>query len=301
MSDSFTIDEENFICWTGCLDDQQFYPIHVYNMSQKKKHQIIQKSRVALNILAFYCKSSGEDILYSGDDDGDLRIFLLDKTTLKFEERYIIHTKLAILEAIIIEDLFHESHLNLDNNKPVPKEENKELVIIAFTTKIPVRIYNFFGEIMHFIPEYHQELCGIINSYYDQSLLTTSIFLGFETCIRQFDWKSNRWIKEFHTKKPVNAIRFLLNFQKASRLIIYTQNLNVITITDIDTGNVIKELRLMEVADIFDICIWRSNITYLILAVKGVNDNNSIKILNLDDERWFYFKTKPKHCPFANH
>ena len=70
LTDTFTINEENFVSWTGSKDEQEFYPIHIYNHSRKKNHQIIQRSKSTINALSFYCTSSGEEILYSGDDNG---------------------------------------------------------------------------------------------------------------------------------------------------------------------------------------------------------------------------------------
>ena len=297
LSDVFTLNNENFITWTGSKDDQQFYPIHIYNQTQKKKHQIIQKSMSAINVLSFFCKPSGEEILYSGDENGDLRIFEFDKISLKFEEEFIIHTKLKILEAILIEDLFNERPFKMKNDSD-QYDKNKTLVIIGFTTKIPVRIYNVFGEIISFIPEFQQEKCGIMNYYYDELLLKTSIFLGFETCITQYDLKSNKMVMEFQTKKPVNAIRFLLDFHdEVSRLIIYAQNLNAITISSIDTGEVMQEVALNDVTEIYDICIWRSNENYLILVAEGMDNKNYIKILDFDDLEILHSKTKNIICP----
>ena len=105
-------------------------------------------------------------------------------------------------------------------------------------------------------------------------------------------------IKKFQTKKPVNAIRFLLDFHdEVSRLIIYAQNLNAITISSIDTGEVMQEVALNDVTEIYDICIWRSNENYLILVAEGMDNKNYIKILDFDDLEILHSKTKNIICP----
>ena len=259
----------------------------------KKNHQVLKCSTSKINSLSLFSRNS-EHFLCSGDKGGDLRIFVLNNDLL-FDEKFLIKTKFNIFDSVIIEDKYRECSIN----KAIEGFE-RILVIISFKYKIPVRIYNLSGEILRFIPDFQKEPCGIINFYYDEIVMKTSLFFGFKTYIKQLDLTSNEWIMDFHTMEAVYSIQFCLEFKKnVSRLIIYTQNITILTIANIDTENVLRQVTADSIKDInriLDICLWKSERNYVIIVAKG-EENNHIKIFNFEDLKFLNGIKKKPFCP----
>ena len=105
---------------------------------------------------------------------------------------------------------------------------------------------------------------------------------------------------DFHTNNVVYSIRFWLEFKKdVSRLIIYAQNLNILTIANIDTGNVLRQVKgdnIKDIKEIFDICIWKSERNYVIIAAEG-KENNYMMVFSFEDLEFLNGIRKNPLCP----
>ena len=294
VTTSFIVNDETFFVWPGTKDFQSnTYPIHIYNLSLKKKEAILQGNPTLIIVLSTYPKDANYDAkkwLYTGDYAGILRVYDISKDK-EFNEIYRIETKdgEAILSAVIFDDKYNE----LDSN-----EKGVYVMISSNDSKFSLRIYKFdtIGGGAHLYREIinpMNKICYTINFYYDETISKSSFFFGFsESFIRSYDLKSNSWLKsQYETKGGVTSINFILrnvntdnlleHHEKIERYLLYTQDNNLIVLIDIDTGNIMRKLALSNIKSVKDVCVWNSNSesNYLIIATY---DQNSIKILSFE-------------------
>ena len=278
VSTSFIIDDETFLVWTGSIDEKgKYYPLYIYNLSQRKKNQIIAKNNSYINVLSTYPNNANYDSkkwLYSGDNSGVFSIYEISKDKSFRELNKIrIESGVGILSAVIFDDKFGE----LSNDK----DEVFALISLALEDA-PLVIYKInTNEIIKKIENPTKAFCRMINFFYDDNLLKTLIFCGFSRSqIKLYDLKLENWDKKsFETKEHVTSMNFV--FEDDEKFLIYTQGNNSIVVANIEQGKVLRGVGLKNTEYIYDLCIWNTpDQIYLIIATYN---QNSIKILNFDN------------------
>jgi len=141
MSTSFIVNDDSYIVWAGIKDNDNYFPLYIYNLSLMKGEKSIQKSTAFINVLGVYPLYASYDCkkwLYTGESNGILRIYSLNKENL-FQEIQIIQTDNAIISVAIFEDKYNE----IESNDLI-----KIYAIISFEqfSKYPIRIYKIKGE-----------------------------------------------------------------------------------------------------------------------------------------------------------
>lgn len=327
VSCSFFLNNKTFLAWAGGIVDGNKWkgPIIFYDLSNRKREIELQEynsSNFLSTVISTYPKYGFEPKrwLFSGDNDGVLRIYDLTSQLQPFSQVHKIETNLgkAILSAIIFDDRFNE----IEGNQSA---KNKIYAFITFDDgNLPIRMYSFIEnegnynnnnsnwEIYTEIPNPLKKECFTINFFHDEELLKTWIFFGFCFNIINYDLKANKWgEKQFKTSDNVTSIQFLFRERKLlesvrnrknqsqfERFLIYTcwYN-NTIVVADINTGDISRKVELLNVESINDICLWNNNKfggsnnntsnnnnagleNYLIVVTQN---QNSIKILNFED------------------
>ena len=191
------------------------------------------------------------------------------------------NTNKTILSIIIFYDKFNE----LDGEK-------KTYAIVSFNDrKLPIKIYLIdqpkkniiLKEIKNPVNKY----CCSMNFYYDYSLEKTRFLFGFsKSYVKIYDFKSDSWIpEEFETQSYVTSINFLSkkvkrinDTDKIDYFLIYTQGNNIITLANLQRGNIIKQIKLSNIECIRDLCLWKDlDKKYILIATKNPN---TIKVLD---------------------
>ena len=287
VSTSFFLNKETFIVWGGRKHDDGYYPLHIYNLTSRKKEIIIKSSNSPITALGIYPKATNKNseiqYLYNGDDGGFFRVY--DISNKNFKEISKIETKTGhgILSMILFEDKFKE----------INTESSKAYALIAFNNSaFPIRIYTLNGKFLFNIWNKHNEICCSINYFYDDNSSKTCVFLGFSnTYVELYDLKTKNPIKSFMSKSDVNAIDFLhitSDFKESDRFIIFCEDYHVVKICNLMADKVIQKVIFNKGAFIKDICVWNNE--YLIIASsegeekKEIDENfNTVNILNLQN------------------
>ena len=258
---SFTIKDEGFLAWPGKKDG--IGCLHIFNLSSRKKEAILQGGNSDYGMLGIYPKEGISMWLYSGDCKGIFRVYDL-KEDKNFKEVYKIETNLDkwILSAVVFNDKFNEI---TDG-----KNGEKHYVAMSFyCNQENIRIYRLTeggGELIKEIENQNNKICSPINFFHNESISKTSLFFGFATSfIKIYDLKTDNWLtQQFETKYVVTSMNFVVNDEKIGNLLIYTHK-NWISLANINSGNIIREIDLLHIGEITDLCLWDCEKKYLIV------------------------------------
>ena len=277
----FSTDGQSLFAMPGA-STLNYHPINVYNISLRKKLYMFSYNNSRINLLSIYPKyprKTERKWLYSADKSGFLRVFEEQGLNKQFQETYNINAGAEIIEAVIFEDKFDEI---------IKNSKDKLIAILAFSnSNVPIKIFhltNGGGQVVKIIMNYNSEQCWSMNYYYDEILLKTSLFIGLKSVINCWDLKTHIPLQQIQAKAAVFSMRFLLDFENRAmpkRFLIYSQNNNSVTIADIDTSVIVRQVALQNVTLIYDICIWRRKDEFILIAATHGN-LNGMKVLKFE-------------------
>ena len=285
---SFILKDETCLAWPGSEDDNGNYPLHIYNLSNKKKEVILPGSKSYITSVSTYPKDSNYESkkwLYCTDRCGLFRVYDLEKYK-QFREIIKIDTLVGsgILSAVVFDDQFKEI------NEKANEKENVYVLMAFLEVNLPFRIYRIKidegkGEIIREIKNTDRNYCYTINFFHDAFYSKTCIFFGFShSFIGMFDLKSEIFTKKFQTVANVTSINFIFknpnDKEKIKRFLLYGQLNNLIIIANIDTGSIIKQVALPNITFLYDICLWDMIKGYVIIPT---SNKNSIKLMDLEN------------------
>ena len=296
LSSFFSTNEMSLFAIPGPKTLMNVSPINVYNLSLKRKEYTIPNCLSQINILLICPKFPSKNdrkILFSGEKSGIFRVYEEQGPQKQFKETLNFNTGSEIIEAVVLEDKFDEI---------LPKNTNtneKFCAIIAFNYMIPMKIYHLTRnnvQVVKIIMNYNMEQVSTINYYYDEILQKTSLFLGLRSIIGLWDLKTSVLIHSLPIKSSVTSIRFLLdfsNFAMPEKLLIFSQNNNLVTIANIDNFTLVKQVALYNVQYIYDLCIWRRKDEVFLV----VGSESGMKVLKFDTLGVLASKDTPHGCP----
>ena len=301
VSASFILNKnETFLIWP---EENTQKKLHIYNVTYLKKEKNFHLENISrISVVSIFQNHFGNDIkqwLYIADDNGIFKVYDLitkDKNN-KFKEIYNIDESFSgqIYSAAVFSDKYQEI-IDYDSNDKsfyalicfFGINKLYKLGINGEKTKMREIIYD----------NSYQHCCFTINFYHDDIYKKTIFCFGFtDSFIKLYDLKLNSWLKQqFQSVDSITSINFFSKkimkydditkstLDNSERFIIYTEK-NKISIGNILTGTIIKEIIIPEVNYINDLCLWNSN--YFLIATYN---ENSLKVLNLEDLKIVYTK-----------
>lgn len=268
-STSFMMNGDTFVVWPGLQKSGNniFSVLHIYNLSQSKMANKILGSieGAYINVIATYPKHTNYDSkkwLYTGDSEGDLRVYNIERNQKQFEKIFKLPPKLpktGILSTIIFDDTFNELDSRNSGIYMFISYDDEKMKLYLYEFKEKEKILKFIRA----IDNTFKKKCATINFCHDEK--KTLVFFGFTNkAVIMYDLKSSTWVKEFPSTNMVTSINFMTKIiaEKKERSMIYTEDNeknNSIKIVDFDTWKIKKNIIIESCQEVHDICIWNSN------------------------------------------
>ena len=300
ISCCFAFQSESFLAWAGYSNEKgkEYYPIYIYNLSSMKKEITLQSDSVnPITALSTYPKEYSEydykKWLYVGDNSGKLRIYNLDPEHAFDEIHNFMTGKEPIYSIMFFQDKFNElSEIENDRFRDVcilisfrgeKGKQQSNLGLLKLSKNKIQSIKNISNPV--------KKECYCINYFHDEVNFKTRVFFGFSHgFVKSYDLKTNSWdTQQFEAKGFVGSLNFVLKRSVCQgeeiieNLILFSNEENSLALANVDTGVILKTLKLNDDAVFGDICLWNvgEEIEKQFILV-STRDYYSIKVLNLD-------------------
>lgn len=309
---SFMLGGETFVVWPGLfvlqIDKQTigFSILKIYNLSTGRMvHQLKGGTEnVFITLVSMYPKYANYDCkewLYTGDDEGILRVYNLkrfkddDEFNKKEYRTKPPKTNTALLSAVIFDDFFHEI-ASYTGKYALASFNDKDLGIYLYEFREKLE-----PEERKIIPNDFKKICCVIN--FCQNDEKTWVFFGFTgKGVTMYDLRTSTWVKEFEfeAEDKIPCLNFLTKFNKNNgekeTFLVYPQNNNKpnnnenkIVLVNLETWHTQK---IEGLEKINDICIWNTDSysTQILIAkddgrpFSTVDHQNLIKTNHLKDD-----------------
>lgn len=312
LSCAFNIDNETYLAWSGYEENSESFPLVIYNLSTKKRCHSIKFNPLSshLQVVSTFPKIDNESTqktkwLYAANRKGTVKCF--DISDNKFLELSTFQTDAG--SDVVAFVIFQDKHKEVDGNScciyAIASFQNNKIMMYRFLNSNEKHLkgsWEKFKKINGL-----GKICYTIGSFCDDLRSRTYLFFGFfELPIGIYKIKENSWEKPLDNNK--NSIILSINFifiqnpqGYDKRYLIYTQcDCNLITICDIDMGNIVQQIVIPNSHSVMDLLVWNDlanthkqhNIRncqeiYLIVASRETyceNTKGSLHILSLDKD-----------------
>lgn len=289
---SFRNKNQEFLAWAGCSYGYFTcsYPLFVHNMNTttengRKTVQIMEYNKNVITIVNFFPRKNEAKWLYCGDSNGILTVF--DAETFKEIYQKEFPQKKAILNAVFFDDIFREVP-----DKP-QSDYNLSLFVALDDETAPLKLFTYhenFVLLQEFnIPNPANKMCFSTNYFHDEFLQNTCFFFGFsKNYVKSLNLKTLTWeSNQFESKDDVTSINFILRIietprKNTQRLIIYTHGCNI-TIADIITTEIFRNLCWEKASLVRDLKIWRMDFEKKVKILLAVCESNSTRFVDFEN------------------